>query len=114
MNYSEHTINEIINCNYKRLQEDDTLNKMMLFILIESDRNNIKVSKTHILNEFSDSKHTISSILRFMDGLGFIEIIRSGKENHYKITECGSIYLERFLNTEYGKDFYTKTAYYAK
>lgn len=114
MEYSDQTIREIIDCNFKRLESDDAFNRMLLFIIIEQERNNIQVTKNHILNEFKESKHTISSLLRFMDGLGFISIYKKGKENIYKITTSGSRYLEMFLSTTKGNAFYINSGYFKK
>jgi len=112
MDYSEQTIEEIIGCNFKRLENDDILNRMLLFIIIEDERKQKLVTKNRILNEFHESKHTVSSMLRFMDGLGFIKIQKRGKENIYKITTCGMRYLEKFLSTDNGQNFYISTGYH--
>lgn len=112
MDYSEQTIEEIIRYNFNRLECDDIFNRMLLFIIIEDERNQILVTKNHILNEFEESKHTISSLIRFMDGLGFIKIQKRGKENIYKITNGGARYLEKFLSTDNGQKFYMNSGYH--
>lgn len=114
MDYSEQTIAEIIKSNFNRLEYDESFNKILLLIIVDDEINQIPVTKNHILNEFKESKHTISSMLRFMDGLGFLKIQRKGKENLYKITKCGSKYLEKYLSTDHGRELYSLTGYNKK
>lgn len=111
MAYQLQTIEDIISSNYDRLITDRILNKALLFIIIETKKHMKQVTKKAILKEFQESKHTINSVLRFMDGLGFIEIEHQGKEKLYTVTETGVAYLDKYLATTQGLIFYSETGY---
>lgn len=65
-----------------------TANGILFFLINDMDQNNIsKISQKEIMEYFGKSRQTISKAINELENLGFIEILKYGTSNIYKIND---------------------------
>ena len=107
MEYSQEVIEEIIKCNYPRLENDEFLNKSLILIAYNTETNDNNINKKDLLLKFNVSKHTLNRALDFAEGMGLITK-SFGKDHNYKLTGLGRSYLIKYISSTAGSNHYNK------
>lgn len=110
MEIDQDVMISLLNHDFTRFEVEDEMNKVLVYLLVQTVHQKSRVIQKDIIDEFKSNKYKMGIILKYMEGARLINIDKR-MEHSYTLTQYGQVYLLKFMKTEKGKKIIEEAGY---